>query len=333
MRFATPLALLLIGPLLLELWWRWPTRRRPPGMRVGFPALPFLGDGPPRGRARWIWVPPVLRTGGLLLLVLALARPQSAGAVRNARVRGRNIMLVLDISSSMKAPDFKTGDRLTIAKRELARFIPTRPHDFLGLVVFAGQAFRQAPLTTDAGAVLGLLERADIGLLPDGTAIGTALALAEAQLADRPRGTGVIVLITDGGNNAGVPDPLTAAAAARALGIRVYTIGVSAAAGATPPPLAAGQRPATMEAPSVLTTREETLLRQIASTTGGRYYRATEDTVLVSAMADIDRVERTEMHLTEVVSYHEHYAIALVPALILLTLALTVQATWLRTLP
>jgi Ca-activated chloride channel family protein len=333
MRFATPLAFLLVAPVLVELWWRWPTRGRAPRTRIGFPALPFLGDGPAQGRARWMWIPRILWTAGLLLLVCALARPQSPGDIRDAHLRGRNIMLVLDISSSMKAPDFKTGDRLTVAKRTLERFIPSRAHDFIGLVVFAGQAFRQAPLTTDADAVLGLLARADIGLLPDGTAIGTALALAESQLADRPKGTGVIVLITDGGNNAGVPDPLTSAAAARALGIRVYTIGVSAAAGATPPPPAAGQRPATMEAPSVLTTREEALLRRIASTTGGRYYRATEDTVLVSAMADIDRVERSELHLTEVVNYREHYALALVPALLCLTLALALQATWLRTLP
>jgi Ca-activated chloride channel homolog len=333
-RFASPLALLLLLPVAIDAWIRWRGRQSAARASIGFPALPFLAPARSPGRARWNGLGAVLWTMALALGVIALARPRAPGEIQDTPVRGRNIMLVLDISSSMKAPDFKTGDRLTVAKRVLASFIPRRAHDFIGLVIFAGQAFRQAPLTTDAGVLITLLERADIGLLPDGTAIGTALALAEAQLADRPRGTGVIVLLTDGGNNAGVPNPLAAAAAARALGIRIYTIGVSAAAGTPIPALSAtGPRPATMEAPSPLTTREEALLRRIASTSGGRYYRASDDAVLASAMSDIDHLEQSEMHLSEVMSYHEYYPVALVPAVLLLILALALQATWLRTLP
>lgn len=332
MRFATPLAFLLLLPVAVEAWWRWPARRRPPAAHVGFPPLAFV-DGARAGRARWVALVPFLRTVALTLMVVALARPQSVGEVREMHVHGRNIVLVIDISSSMKAPDFKTGDRLTVAKRVLATFIQRRPRDFIGLVVFAGRAFRQAPLTTDAGAVLDLLGRVDLGLLPDGTAIGTALSLAEAQLVDRPRGSGVIVLLTDGGNNAGTPDPLTAAAAARALGIRIYAIGVSSIKAPTLPALLPGERPATMEAPSIMTSPEQELLRRIATTSGGRYYRAADDSILTGAMAEIDHLERSEMRLTEVVSYHEYYPVLLLPALLALVVALMLEATWLRTMP
>jgi Ca-activated chloride channel family protein len=294
--------------------------------------LPVDVTALPTGRARWAWLPRALGLLGLACCIVALARPRTDGDVRETRLSGRSIMLTLDISSSMKAPDFRAGSRLTIAKQVLSDFVGQRHHDFMGLVLFAGRAFTQAPLTNDGPVVRDLLDRAEIGLLPDGTAIGTALAMGEAHLADVPRGTGVIVVLTDGGNNAGSPDPLTAAAAARALGIRIYTVGVSARATTPTAPYLTG-RPASMESPSALTTVEERLLRQIATVSGGRYYRATDDNALRGVMGEIDQLERSEVHLTEVLSYHEYFWVPLVVGLLLLLASLVLRTTVLRTVP
>jgi Ca-activated chloride channel family protein len=331
-RFADPWAFVLVIAVAAEAWLTWPRRRRAPAAHMGFPAVPFLADAVGRGRARWNWLPSALRTTALCLIVVALARPRAEGDRRDTSVTGRNIVLTLDISSSMKALDFHNGSRLDAAKRVLAEFVARRHRDFLGLVVFAGRAFTQAPLTNDGGVLLDLLRRADIGLLPDGKAIGTALAMSEYHLKDLPRESGVIVLITDGGNNTGYPDPLTAAEAARALGIRIYTIGVSSG-GAAPVGLYRTGRPATMEAPSALSTAEERTLRRIASISGGRYYRAADDATLSHVLADVDGLERTARRLHEVVSYREFFGIPLAIALVLLMAEIAARATWLRTVP
>lgn len=332
MRFADPWVLVLLVVVVAEAVWRWPRASRTPRARIGFPAIGLVEGSESGGRAWWAWLPAVLRSLGLACCVLALARPRTDGAIRDTRLSGRNIMLALDISSSMKAPDFKAGSRVAVAKQVLAEFIGRRPHDFMGLVLFAGRAFTQAPLTNDGAVVLDLLNRADIGLLPDGTAIGTALAMSEVHLKDLPRGTGVIVVLTDGGNNAGRPDPLTAAAAARALGIRIYTVGVSGR-GRTPTALYATGVPANMETPSAITTVEERLLTRIATVSGGRYYRATDDAALRGIMTDIDRLEQSEVHLTEVLSYREYFWVPLTVGLLLLVTALALRLTVLRTLP
>lgn len=332
MRFAEPWALALVLLVIADAWVTWPRRGRAPDAQLAFPAFSFAGDAAGLGRVRWLRLPAVLRSTALALVVVALARPQRDGERRDTPVTGRNIVLTLDISSSMKALDFHTGNRLEVAKRVLSDFVSRRPSDFMGLVLFAGRAFTQAPLTNDRIALLDLLRRADIGMLPDGTAIGTALAMGEAHLADLPRESAVIILITDGGNNTGYPDPLTSAEAARALGIRIYTIGVSSR-GRTPlAPYETG-RPATMEAPSTLSTAEERTLQRIASISGGRYYPAGDDATLARVLADIDRIERTERRLTEVVTYHEYFAIPLVAAVLMVMLGAALQSTWLRSIP
>jgi Ca-activated chloride channel family protein len=319
MHFADPLAFVLLLVVAADA-----VRQRRPRQWV---ALPMV-DTPSTPRARWARVPTWLRTAALALIVVALARPRIDGDVRETTMRGRNVMLALDISSSMKARDLGDASRIDLAKRVLAGFVSRRPNDFLGLVVFAGRAFTQAPLTTDDAVVLDLLHRADIGLLPDGTAIGTALAMAEVHLEDLPRGSGVIVLLTDGGNNTGTPDPLTAAAIARALGIRVYAVGVSSNK------VSSSEIPASMgEAPSSLTTFEERLLRRIATTSGGRYYRATDNVALEHVMGEIDRLERTELTLREVLSYREMFYVPLALALLLLAVAVLLRETVLRGVP
>ncbi len=207
----------------------WVRRRRVPPEHIGFPALAFLGAVPPSRRVRWRPLLGVLRVSGLALLIVALARPQVAHDVREIRLRSRNIMVALDISSSMKAGDFRPGNRLEVARRVLNDFVQQRQGDLIGLVTFAGRTFLQAPLTPDTDLLGQTIERVDIGMLPDGTAIGTALAMSLNQLKDLPPKASVIVLITDGANNTGKPSPYAAAEAARALGIRIHSIGLSTA--------------------------------------------------------------------------------------------------------
>jgi Ca-activated chloride channel family protein len=330
MRFADPevLVLLAIPAGYVVLWWR--TRRRPPRGRLGLPALEFLADLPESGRARWTPLLRLLRLLGLVLVIGAVARPQVPREISEIRLRSRNIMLALDISSSMKAGDFQPGNRLAVARKVVTDFVRRRQGDLVGLVLFAGRAFLQAPLTPDLALLQKILERVEIGLLPDGTAIGTALALSLGQLKDLPVKASTIVLITDGANNTGQPTPLVAAEAARALGIRVQAIGLSTR-DTTSIPLNGVWRVGST-APR-LTGRDEIALQRIAERTGGRYYRATDPEALGSVLAQIDKVERVDVRVGETRDYRELYPWLLLPALVLLTLELGLSLSWLRTLP
>ncbi len=330
MRFADPGFLVLLA---LPAWYafrRWRYRRRAPVHRLALPALGFIADLPVAGRARWRPILTVLHTLGLTLLALALARPQVPRDVREIRLRSRNIMLALDISSSMKAGDFRPGNRLAVARRVVSDFVQRRQGDLVGLVLFAGRAFLQAPLTPDLTLLRGILGRVDIGMLPDGTAIGTALALSLNQLKDLPVKASTIVLITDGANNTGRPTPLVAAEAARTLGIRIQAIGLSTA-DTTSVPLNGVWRVGNT-APR-LTNRDEVALQRMAERTGGRYYRANDPEALNRVMDQIDQVERIDVRVGETRKYRELYASFLAPALLLLALELVFGATWLRTLP
>ncbi|MBX6331571.1 MAG: BatA domain-containing protein, partial [Gemmatimonadaceae bacterium] len=169
MHFAEPRALWLLALVPLVLWAAWPRRRRPPRARLGYSVLALLERASRGVRARWAWLPIALRAAVFALVVLALARPRRPAEVREERVRGRNVVIAIDISSSMKAPDFRGGNRLDASKRVLADFIARRSADFLGMVLFAGRAFTQAPLTNDHAVLTELLQRAEIGMLPDGT--------------------------------------------------------------------------------------------------------------------------------------------------------------------
>jgi Ca-activated chloride channel family protein len=268
--------------------------------------------------------------GGLTLLLLALARPQQPHDVQEIHSKSRNIMVALDISSSMKATDFKPGNRLEVARGVLAEFTRRRQGDLIGLVIFAGRSFLQAPLTPDTDLLGEMLDRVDIGLLPDGTAIGTALALALGQLKELPAKASAIVLITDGANNTGKPTPYVAAEAARALGVRIHTIGVSA-------PDSTGIDDGFIwregRTPDRLTSSDEAVLRRIADRSGGRYFRATDPQALERIMTEIDPLERTDVRISETRDYRELFPWVLIPALLLLAGELWLRATRLRTLP
>ena len=330
MRFADPLLLLLLSVPLGYAVRTWVRRRRVPPEHIGFPGLAFIADIGSSRRARWRPVLGILRVAGLVLLVLALARPQLPHDVREIRLRSRNIMVALDISSSMKAGDFQPGNRLEVARRVLQEFVQKREGDLIGLVIFAGRTFLQAPLTPDADLLGETIEKVDIGMLPDGTAIGTALAMSLNQLKDLPPKASVIVLITDGANNTGKPSPFAAAEAARSLGVRIHAIGLSTA----------DTIPADRNliwrwgrAPARLTRSDEAVLTRISSRTGGQFYRATDPEALRRIVSEIDPLERQDVVVHETRDYQELYPFALLPALVLLALELGLGAAGLRTLP
>jgi Ca-activated chloride channel family protein len=230
----------------------------------------------------------------------------------------------------MKAGDYQPGNRLAVARRVVTQFVHQRQGDLVGLVLFAGRGFLQAPLTPDVDLLERTLKRVEIGMLPDGTAIGTALALSLNQLKNLPVKASTIVLITDGANNTGQPTPLVAAEAARTLGVRVQAVGLSTRDTSSIPLNGVWRVGST--APR-LSSRDEIALQRIAERTGGRYYRATDPEALDRIMEQIDRTERVDVSVGETRRYQELYSFLLLPAVILLVLELGLGATRLRTLP
>lgn len=285
-RLAFPWALGLL-PLLLLLW-LWRRRRReyrPPAL--GFSAAGWL---PGRETApRW---PGGLVALGFLLLTVSLARPQEGVRQSELESRGVDIVLSLDVSTSMRAEDFQPDNRLAVAKRVAEDFVRARARDRLGLVAFAATAFTQCPLTLNHDALVTLLQRLDFGMVEDGTAIGMGLATAVNRLRESKARSKVVILLTDGINNRGSVDPATAAELARALGVRVYTVGVGTT-GVAPVPVddpIFGRRTQPMQVEI-----DEEVLRTIAARTGGQYFRATDPRSLAEIYREIDRLERSEL--------------------------------------
>lgn len=323
---ASPAWLLLL--LALPLAWWWNRRRRRPALVL--PALSVAAPLPRTWRERLRWTPEALRVLAFVFAVVALARPQQLAAGLPETTSGVDIVLALDASGSMKAEDFQPMNRLEVAKRAAADFVKDRPNDRIGLVTFAGQAVTQAPLTLDHDAVGNAIRRVEIGRLADGTAIGTALATAANRLRSSEAASKVAILLTDGVNNAGEIDPVTAAEAARALGVRVYTIGV----GTT------GEAPYLLEDPRfgrryvrVVVRLDEEVLRGIADRTGGRYFRATDPQALTEVYEAIDQLERTPLTGRRPVVRIDRYLWLLVPALGLVLLEGVLRGTVLRRLP
>ena len=261
-----------------------------------------------RRRGAWrLHLPFYVRLIALACLVLALARPQLGYAWEESLTEGIDIQIVLDVSGSMGAEDFQPKNRLTVAKQVVKDFVAGRPGDRIGLVVFSGAAMTRAPLTTDREMLNLLVDSVDLNSLPDGTAIGVALASAAARLKDSAAKTKVIVLVTDGVNNAGAIDPISAAALVKGLGIKVYSVGVGSGGRVTVPLQA--QDPVTgrtvvrrylMNVPV-----DEPLLRQIAQRTGGQFYKATDREGLQRIFHEINRLEKTPLQVKRYVRYRE----------------------------
>jgi Ca-activated chloride channel family protein len=329
--FADPwlLSLLLVLPLI---WW---LLRR---LRSGVPALRYsdvravqMRGGSLRLALRPL--PGILRALTLALVVLALARPQWVQAREIVRGEGVDIALALDISGSMASLDFEPDNRLEAAKRVIDEFVLARPLDRIGLVVFAANAFNQSPPTTDQRVLRRLLSETQLAPalgLQDGTAIGMGLANAAYMLQGSDAASRVVILLTDGVNNAGSIDPVTAAEAAAALGVKVYTIGMGKP-GLVPVPVqdGLGGETVAMQESEI----DEVMLAAIADATGGRYYRADNADALREVYAEIDALEKSQFETETFTDTRELMAWALAPGLLLLLLDLVLRSTWLRAVP
>ena len=318
--FAHPWVLGLLFALPLWLWWM---RRRESGrVTIPFSRVDVLASGPrPSLRVvRWL---PWLRMLALAGLIVAVARPRSGARAERVNSDGIDIALTVDISSSMLAEDFQPQNRMEVAREKLKRFVMGRKTDRVGLVAFSGEALTQVPLTTDYPVVLAAIDNLQVGQLEDGTAIGTAIATAANRLRNAPGRSRVMVLLTDGENNRGSIDPRTAAQAAGAFGIRIYTVGVGSE-GMAPVPVGRGlfglryeNRPVKIDEP---------LLTEIASTTGGKYFRAKDAAALQAIYEQIDRLERSSVEAKAFIRYTERFRWPLVLGMLALCGELFIRA-------
>ena len=272
-------------------------------------------------------LPFVLRIAALSLIIVALARPRSSNEVEKRDTEGIDIVLAMDVSTSMLARDF-TPDRLSAAKDIAIEFISQRPSDRMGIVVFAGESYTQCPLTTDRATLINLMKEVQTDLIEDGTAIGNGLATAVARMMDSDAPSRVVILLTDGVNNRGEIAPQTAAEIAKTYGIRVYTIGVGAN-GTAPYPV---MTPWGVEVRNMQVEIDEDLLKEVAKTTGGRYFRATDNTKLAEIYSEINKMETARTTVDSFPVYKELFGGYALAALICLALELLV-GLMLRRLP
>jgi len=270
----------------------------------------------------------VLQIGVLALLIVCLARPQSSDSWQNQTVEGIDIMIALDMSSSMLARDFQPN-RLGAAKSVAIEFVSGRMYDRIGLVVFSAESFTQCPLTTDRAVLINLFQNLQPGLLEDGTAIGLGLANAVSRLKDSKAKSKVVILLTDGENNRGEIAPITAAEIAKTFGIRVYTIGVGTI-GTAPYPI---QTPFGVQIRDVEVKIDEKTLQEIATITDGRYFRATDNKTLIAIYKEIDRLERTKIENKEFSKKNEEYRKYAIGALVLALFAMILQFVVFRHIP
>lgn len=288
---------------------------------------------PKSWRMRIINLPMVLRCIAFTLVVIVMARPQTHNSWDNKQVDGIDIMMTMDVSTSMLAEDLKPN-RLEAAKNVAAEFIADRPNDNIGLTIFAGEAFTQCPMTADHASLINLLQsvRTDIaarGLISDGTAVGMGLANAVSRLKNSKSKSKVVILLTDGSNNMGDISPMTSAQIARSLGIRVYTIGLGTNKVAPyPMPVAGGVQ--YVNIPVEIDTKT---LSDIAAVTEGNFYRATNNRELKQIYKDIDKLEKTKMDVKTYSKRYEAYQPFAIAALIVLLFELLLRTTVLRRIP
>lgn len=328
MVFAQPywLILLAVVPLLAAYdWWR--GRRKGAGLR-------YSSIRPAKAAPKSVWIrirglPPALRYGALILGILALARPQEHDVVEERFAEGVDIMLVLDTSTSMRAQDF-SPNRFEAAREVASEFVGDRTSDRVGLVVFAAKAFTQTPLTLDYDFLLRMLDEVEVGVIEDGTAIGTAVAMAVNRLKESTAESKVLILLTDGQNNRGEIDPVTASDVAKTMDVRIYSIGVGAY----------GEAPFLFDDPfggqrrrMVPVEIDEEMLTTVAENTGGRYFRATNKQGLRDIYQEIGELEKTQIEERVYTDYRERYSLFLLPAFGLLLLELLLSNTRLRRIP
>jgi Ca-activated chloride channel family protein len=263
----------------------------------------------------------------ITLLIIVLARPQATNKFQNVSTEGIDIVLAVDISGSMLARDFRP-DRLEAAKNVATEFITGRPYDRMGLVVFSGESFTQCPLTTDHAVLINLLREIQSGMIEDGTAIGNGLATSVNRIKDSQAKSKVIILLTDGVNNRGEIAPATAAGIAKTFGIRVYTIGVGTQ-GMAPYPV---NTPFGIQYQDMPVEIDEAILKEISETTGGRYFRATDNNKLMLVYKEIDKLEKSKIDVRLFSRKEEKYFMPALIAFCLLAMEILVRNTIIRNL-
>lgn len=318
MTFARPWLLLLL--LLPVAWWWWRRNRKSAG--TGFSDLRLLQLV--RERAWLARIPTWCRLLAFAAWVLAASGPRVGGSQVEMKKEGIAIVIAIDISSSMLAEDFAPSNRMEVAKQQAIAFIKGRSADRIGVVAFAGEALTQVPITVDYPVLEEAVSQLKIGMLEDGTAIGTGLATAVSRLREAPGKSKVVLLITDGVNNRGTVDPRTAAAAAATLGIKVYPIGVGTEGEA---PIPTGRGLSGFRYEMLPVQIDEPLMREIAAATGGRYFRAKDTESLTRIFQQIDALEKTPIQVTRYVRYDEIAKPLVLIGLVALALELLLSAT------
>ncbi len=329
--FALPWALWLLALIPLLAWLK--------GKFGGTPGIVFsstqtLRSIGVRRRSRAGDLLTALALAAFAAFVIALARPQLGKTITRTQASGIDIMLTMDVSGSMQAEDFTIGgqraNRLEAVKRVAQQFIEQRPNDRIGILAFAGRPYLVSPLTLDHDWLIQNLDRVQLGLVEDGTAIGSALAMAENRLKDKPGKTKIIVLLTDGSNNAGKVLPLTAAEAAKALGIRIYTIGTGTRGFAPVPVTTPFGQTIYQNMPVDI---DEDMLKKIADLGRGEYFRATDTRSLEEIFGEIDKLEKTKIEVEKITQYRDLFPWFLVAGVSLLTLEILASQTIWRRLP
>ena len=320
------LLLLLLLPLI---WWLKSRRLADKNIELNFPHVGSI-EGIVSIKSILLKYLPLLRYLGLAFLIFAVSRPRLVLKEEEVKAEGIDIMMVMDLSSSMLARDFRP-DRLTVSKEMAKRFIDKRSYDRVGLVVFAGESFTQSPLTTDHRIVKEFLTGLESGIIEDGTAIGMGLASAVNRLKESETKSKVVILLTDGVNNAGYIKPMTAAEIANELDVKVYTIGVGSQGNAMAPSSRRSDGRYVFALNKVQI--DEELLTEISDLTGGRYFRATDEAGLERIYDEIDTLEKTEIEVTQFNRYSEEFRRFLFIGLIILLIEFLLNNTLLRKLP
>ena len=327
MIFANPAylwLLLLIIPLVV--WYILKQHKSDASIEVST-TMPF--DKMPRSYKYYLrHVRFALRVCALTALIIALARPQSTNSWSNRSTEGIDIVVALDISTSMLARDFKPN-RVDAAKDVAAQFISGRTYDNIGLVIFAGESFTMCPMTTDHSALLNLLKDVECGMIEDRTAIGDGLTTAINRIKEGPAKSKTTILLTDGTNNAGDIAPVTAADIAKTFGIRVYTIGVGTQ-GMAPYPV---QTPYGIQYQNYPVEIDENTLKEIAAKTDGEYFRATDKSALKNIFSEIDKLEKTKLSVTEYSKREERFMPWAILAMLLLCVDILLKNTILKNIP
>ena len=317
----------MVVPVLMALHYIWiELSGRRPHLRVST-SVPWMQGG--RSFMSLLrHVPFLLRVFALVMIIIAIARPRSSQEMERVDTEGIDIILAMDVSTSMLARDF-TPDRINASKDIAIEFIAQRPSDRMGIVVFAGESFTQCPLTTDRATLINMMKEVQTDLIEDGTAIGNGLATAVARMKDSDAKSRVVILLTDGVNNRGEISPQMAAEIAKTYGVRVYTIGVGAN-GMAPYPV---MTPWGVEVQNVKVEIDEALLSEIAAATGGRYFRATDNTKLAEIYSEINKMEKARTTVDSFPVYKELFGMYALLALLALLLELLFNWFVIRRLP